>query len=76
MNQMLVVDEVRHAGEHGRAEERVRDSGDRGEQDDLERRVHEHQCDEDGEPHQVGRHHEGFSREPVDQRPRCETDDH
>ena len=50
VREVLFGDQVGDAGEHGRAEERVRDAGDRGEHDDRERAPDERQRDEDADP--------------------------
>ena len=76
MRELLLVDEVRDAREHRRAEERVRDAGNGRERDDRERAADERQRDEDAEPDEVGGDDQPLAREPVDERPGGEADDH
>ena len=71
---ILVLDQVRHSGVHGRAEESRRDADDRGQDDDLRRVRGERQGGEGAEADEVGADHQRAARQPVDQRPREHAD--
>ncbi len=66
--QVLVRDEVRQAGVHGRPEEARGNAGDTGQRDDRDRRFGEGQGAEDREADEVGADHQPPAREPVDER--------
>jgi hypothetical protein len=74
VRELVFGNEVRHAREHGRPEERVGDPRDRGERDDRHRAVQEHERDEDGQANQVGVDDQPLARQAIDQRPESETD--
>ena len=67
VGQLRVVDEVREACVHGRAEEAVGDAGHAREHDDRGRARREGERDEDGEAHEVGADHQPLPLQPVDQ---------
>ncbi len=68
LRQVVVGDEVRHAREQGRPEERVADACDEGEPDDRAGGVGERQGGEDPEPEHVRADEQELAREPVDER--------